>query len=381
MARRYINRKDDYTAAGSLTRADYRDESAAGYAVASEAVVVPAAADSEGFYRVRLDFRPRQGTLVVTRNSDSQVLEQVAIGATLGANQVGVDFALGVLRFPASAATVAHTAAYTGEGSVLLAEGLIRVEGELSPLLSGAVRGPASATNNALVVYDGTTGKLVKNSTVTVDNGALTASSFSASVQVSAPRFALQGTGSGVTFLDTLADVSRDVVFPDLAGTMALSGAAQAVSFGSLTLTTDLAIADGGTGASTAAGARTNLGLGSAAERDGAAFFFRRKAITVGAGGYTASATDDSGAVIYMTGSSGKLNIPSASGNQNAEFIIISTSAGEVVETASEIKDPYGIFDGGATVIWDGNNGRGVLHLISDGTNWVAINSINFVFL
>lgn len=40
---------------------------------------------------------------------------------------------------------------------------------------------------------------------------------------------------------------------------------ADTLSLGSITLTTDLAVVDGGTGASTAAGARTNLGLGSLA--------------------------------------------------------------------------------------------------------------------
>lgn len=81
---------------------------------------------------------------------------------------------------------------------------------------SGDVEGPSSATDGAVALYDGTTGKQIKNGQV---------------------------PGS---------------IYTQNANNVDITG-------GSVSGITDLAVADGGTGASTAAGARTNLGLGSLA--------------------------------------------------------------------------------------------------------------------
>jgi hypothetical protein len=46
---------------------------------------------------------------------------------------------------------------------------------------TGDVVGPASATNNAIATFNGTTGKLIQNTSVTISSGAVTATSFSGS--------------------------------------------------------------------------------------------------------------------------------------------------------------------------------------------------------
>lgn len=81
------------------------------------------------------------------------------------------------------------------------------------------------------------------------------------SVLLSAPVAISEG-GTGAT---TAAGARTNLGL----GTIATQDAnAVAITGGSITGITDLAVADGGTGASTAAGARTNLGLGSIATQD-----------------------------------------------------------------------------------------------------------------
>jgi hypothetical protein len=80
------------------------------------------------------------------------------------------------------------------------------------------------------------------------------------------------------------------------------------ISAGSLTLTTPLAVADGGTGATTDAGARTNLGLGTMATQDANAVAITGGTIT----GVTGLAEPSTG-VYYHTAGSGGIKIGSSS--------------------------------------------------------------------
>ena len=138
---------------------------------------------------------------------------------------------------------------------------------------SGDVTGPASATDNAVARFDATTGKLLQNSTVTVsDAGAVTAGAITASSLALTTDLAIADGGTGASS----ASAARTALGVDPAGTdnstnVTLAGtpdyitiSGQTITRGAVVLTTDISgtlpIANGGTNATSASAARVALG-------------------------------------------------------------------------------------------------------------------------
>lgn len=112
----------------------------------------------------------------------------------------------------------------------------------LQTQIDGKVTGPAAASDNAIVIYNGTTGKLVKNSLATIDgSGNITGTN-------------LSGTNSGDQTITLTGDVTGSGT-GSFATTIATGSVTNAMLAGSIDLTSKvtgtLPIANGGTGSAT----------------------------------------------------------------------------------------------------------------------------------
>ena len=100
----------------------------------------------------------------IVGDSDAQVLTNKTIDGTT---------ATGTNTISADADDITYNNATSGLTATDTQAAIDEVEGRLDTAettLSGAVQGPASATDNAIARYDGTTGKLVQDSGVTIDD-------------------------------------------------------------------------------------------------------------------------------------------------------------------------------------------------------------------
>lgn len=139
---------------------------------------------------------------------------------------------------------------------------------------------PAAITGTVITATSNFSGPLTGNVTGNVVGnvtgnltGAVTGNASTATTLQTARNISLSGDVTGVASFDgsansnivaTVADNSHNHLLANVtdAGTMAAQNSASvSITGGSITGITDLAVADGGTGASTAAGALTNLGL------------------------------------------------------------------------------------------------------------------------
>lgn len=140
---------------------------------------------------------------------------------------------------------------------------------------AGDVQGPASSTDNAIARFDGTTGKTLQNSGASLDDaGAMTVNGLivNGATGSEGGQINLQKPVSGTSIA---ADIAIDVAGNQVrifeqGGSVrgaylditALGASASSLIF---TSANTIGVANGGTGATTAANARTNLGLGTLA--------------------------------------------------------------------------------------------------------------------
>ena len=197
-----------------------------------------------------------------------------------------------------NARTIANVTLAVGDTWTL--EGTFNSSGEMKTTGggSGDVVGPASATDNAVVRFDGTTGKLVQNSAVTVADttGDITGGKYNGLTVTTTTGTLTITNGKTLAASNTLTLAGTDsttMTFPSTSASIARTDAGQTFT-GTQTFSSPIAVGSGGTGLSaTPTNGQIDIGNGTG---------FTRATLTAGSG---ISITNGAGSIsIAATGGS-----------------------------------------------------------------------------
>lgn len=142
----------------------------------------------------------------------------------------------------------------SGIGQVELADDIATIEGEFED------RARASLSGTAPVDYTSATGVIALNASLT-SLGAVTTAAAKGYYTTALNTWASYDLTAFGLSVAALADASAGRTLFGLGTVATQAASAVAITGGTITGITDITVADGGTGSSTAAGARTNLGL------------------------------------------------------------------------------------------------------------------------